>query len=79
MEREKRQIFCTYARYRKIGWLMGWFLVGMNNEPFMNGYANEFNNQGCKLLLMEFNDSKPVPISFYFIPRRGIIRWLFRG
>jgi hypothetical protein len=37
------------------------------------------SNGGCRLLLMEFNDSKPVPEWFWFIPRRGIIRFLFKG
>ena len=78
-DKDDRQIFCTYARYQRLGWILGWFLVGMGSEPQLNGYANEFNNQGCRLLLMEFNDSKPVPEWFWFIPRRGIIRFLFKG
>lgn len=78
-DKEDRQIFCTYARYQRLGWILGWFLVGMGTEPQLNGYANDFNNQGCRLLLMEFNDSKPVPQWFWFIPRRGIIRFLFKG
>lgn len=45
----------------------------------VNGLSNEYYTQCCKLILIEFNDPDTVPINFWFLPRRGIIRFWCRG
>lgn len=79
MKKRENPIFCTYARYRGLWWLYGWFLVGIGNEPHLNGLSNEYYTQDCKLILIEFNDPDPAPINFWLLPRRGIIRFWCRG
>jgi hypothetical protein len=57
--------YCTYARKPGIlGWLMGWYLVGINSEPnCFGGYAAEFANMGFHLMLIKYE--APLPYKFH--------------
>lgn len=63
-------MFCTYVRYKGLGWIMGWFLVGINQNPTWGGYASDFAYNGnCKMLLIKM--AGPLPSSFYFLPKKA--------
>jgi hypothetical protein len=61
--------YCTYARRPGIlGWLVGWYLVGMNAVPEFGGYAGDFYNMGFHLMLIEAE--APLPYKFVFVPKK---------
>lgn len=68
--------YCTYVRFRGIlGWLKGWFLVGISDEPRTAGYANDFvydyAHVGIKIMLIEIEP--PLLATFHFVPRKAVV------
>lgn len=62
--------YCTYLRFTGIlGWLHGWTLMGISDEPVVSGYAGDFMGFGCKILLLEM--TPPLPPRFRFIPKEA--------
>jgi len=60
--------YCTYARFKGIiGWFMGWYLVGIAEQPIFGGYSADFASMGCHLMLIELD--APLPYKFYFLPK----------
>ena len=60
--------YCTYVRFQGIlGWLHGWFLVGISDEQRTSGYVTEFAHFGIKVLLLEMEP--PLTPKFHFVPK----------
>lgn len=60
--------YCTYMRFTGIfGWLHGWTLIGISDEPRISGYAGDFMHLGCKIMLLEIEP--PLPPQIRFIPK----------
>jgi hypothetical protein len=59
--------YCTYVRFQGIlGWLHGWFLVGISDKKRTSGYVTEFARFGIKVLLLEMEP--PLTPGFHFVP-----------
>ena len=68
--------YCTYVRFRGIlGWLKGWSLVGIADEPRTAGYAYDFVSDyahiGVKMILIEIEP--PLLPNFHFVPKNAVV------
>lgn len=62
--------YCTYVRHKGfLGWILGYFLVGISDEKITSGYINDYIDsfRSVKILLVEMK--APLPQSFYFVPK----------
>jgi hypothetical protein len=64
--------YCTYVRYKGcLGWILGYFLVGISEEKRTSGYDYIDSFKSIKILLIEMK--APLPQSFYFVPKEAKI------